>query len=87
MLYLVEDLEMINDIYCHAYRAYIGDSIFQSSPVSVTAYLPNTSGGREVLQLLKQAFDDGWLFDTIEDEGVDWAGVEHKTSIDGGEEE
>ena len=55
-----------------------------------TAYLPDTQEGREVLQLLKRAFDARLVFTvgTSNTTGltnqITWNGIQHKTSIKGG---
>eukprot|EP00593_Proboscia_inermis_P001392 CAMPEP_0171295334 /NCGR_PEP_ID=MMETSP0816-20121228/3918_1 /TAXON_ID=420281 /ORGANISM="Proboscia inermis, Strain CCAP1064/1" /LENGTH=123 /DNA_ID=CAMNT_0011767897 /DNA_START=445 /DNA_END=816 /DNA_ORIENTATION=- len=57
---------------------------------SRTAYLPDTTEGREVLNLLKKAWDRRLIFaigtsiTTGQDNCVTWAGIHHKTSSDGG---
>ncbi|KAK7915949.1 hypothetical protein WMY93_011710 [Mugilogobius chulae] len=55
-----------------------------------TAYLPDNQEGREVLQLLKRAFDQKLIF-TVGvsrtsgmDNMVTWNGIHHKTSMHGG---
>jgi deltex len=55
------------------------------------AYLPDTRGGREVLRLLKEAFDRKLIF-TVgrsvtsgRDNCVTWSSVHHKTSPNGGQ--
>lgn len=54
------------------------------------AYLPDNQEGREVLQLLKRAFDQKLIF-TVGisrtsgcDDMVTWNDVHHKTNVDGG---
>lgn len=55
-----------------------------------TAYLPDTQEGREVLQLLKRAFDARLVFTvgtsntTGPTNQITWNGIQHKTSIKGG---
>jgi len=55
-----------------------------------TAYLPNTSKGRQVLSLLREAFDKKLIFQvgqsltTGQQNIATWGTVHHKTSIDGG---
>ena len=54
------------------------------------AYLPNTKDGREILQLLNEAFDDQQVFTisqsrtTGQENTVTWNDIHHKTSITGG---
>jgi deltex-like protein len=56
------------------------------------AYLPNNREGREILQLLKRAFDDQHIFTigrsstTGQENVVTWNDIHHKTSIYGGPE-
>ncbi|XP_071792696.1 uncharacterized protein [Asterias amurensis] len=58
--------------------------------VTRTAYLPNNREGREVLSLLKKAFDAGLVFTvgrsitTGAEDTVTWANIHHKTSRTGG---
>ena len=55
-----------------------------------TAYLPDIPEGREVLNLLKEAFDRRLIFTvgrsvtTGLDNQVVWNGIHHKTSLSGG---
>ena len=51
-----------------------------------TAYLPDTQEGREVLQLLKRAFDARLVFTVGASNAnqIAWNGIQHKTSIKGG---
>lgn len=55
-----------------------------------TAYLPNNREGKEVLQLLKKAFDQRLIFTigqsrtTGADNQVTWNDIHHKTSTRGG---
>lgn len=55
-----------------------------------TAYLPDTQEGREVLRLLKRAFDAqlvltvGISNTTGLSNQITWNGIQHKTSIKGG---
>ncbi|XP_040060090.1 uncharacterized protein dtx3lb.2 isoform X2 [Gasterosteus aculeatus] len=57
-----------------------------------TAYLPNNQEGKEVLHLLKKAFDQKLIFTigtsvtTGMDNQVTWNDIHHKTSITGGPE-
>ncbi|KAM7422408.1 hypothetical protein PAMA_010451 [Pampus argenteus] len=60
------------------------------SAIGRTAYLPDNNEGREVLQLLKRAFDQKLIFTVgtsrttgIENQ-VTWNDIHHKTSITGG---
>ncbi|KAJ7374766.1 E3 ubiquitin-protein ligase dtx3l [Desmophyllum pertusum] len=54
------------------------------------AYLPNTQEGREVLQLLRRAFDARLLFTvgtsntTGRSNQITWNDVHHKTNLSGG---
>ncbi|CAF1323304.1 unnamed protein product [Rotaria magnacalcarata] len=55
-----------------------------------TAYLPNNKEGKDILKLLKKAFDDQHIF-TIgrsstsgQDNVITWNDIHHKTSIHGG---
>lgn len=54
------------------------------------AYLPNNKEGREILSLLKRAFDDQHIFTigrsttTGQDNVITWNDIHHKTSISGG---
>ena len=57
--------------------------------ITRTAYLPANAEGREVLLLLKRAFDEGLTFtignSTSGRSGViTWNDIRHKTRIDGG---
>jgi deltex-like protein len=58
-----------------------------------TAYLPNNSEGKYVLNLLKRAFDDQHIFTigksstTGRDNVVIWNDIHHKTQINGGPEQ
>ncbi|KAM3877866.1 E3 ubiquitin-protein ligase DTX3L-like [Diretmus argenteus] len=60
--------------------------------ISRAAYLPDNQEGREVLQLLKKAFDQKLIFTvgtsrtTGADGQVTWNDIHHKTSIHGGPE-
>ncbi|XP_075966460.1 uncharacterized protein dtx3lb.2 [Anarhichas minor] len=60
------------------------------SGIHRTAYLPNNKEGREVLVLLKKAFDQKLIFTvgtsrtTGMDNQVTWNDIHHKTSITGG---
>lgn len=62
----------------------------QYSGTSRTAYLPDTTEGREVLNLLKQCFKNRLTFTvgrsitTGRDNCVVWNGVHHKTNTSGG---
>ena len=55
-----------------------------------TAYLPNNAAGKEVLELLREAFDRKLIFTvgrsvtTGRDNQIVWNGVHHKTSLSGG---
>ena len=55
-----------------------------------TAYLPDTQEEREVLQLLKRAFDARLVFTVGASNAIGlanqitWNGIQHKTSIKGG---
>lgn len=49
----------------------------------LTAYLPDTQEGREVLQLLKRAFDARLVFTVGASNAITWNGIQHKTSIKG----
>ena len=44
-----------------------------------TAYLPDTREGREVLQLLKRAFDARLVFTVGNSNQITWNGIHHKT--------
>ena len=54
------------------------------------AYLPNTKEGKEILELLQRAFNDGQVFTigrsvtTGQDNVITWNDIHHKTSIYGG---
>lgn len=49
-----------------------------------TAYLPDTQEGREVLQLLKRAFDARLVFTVGRNSNqITWNGIHHKTCIKG----
>ncbi|XP_030584697.1 uncharacterized protein LOC115779933 [Archocentrus centrarchus] len=60
------------------------------SGISRRAYLPDNSEGKEVLQLLKRAFDQKLIFTigtsrtTGRDDQVTWNDIHHKTSTTGG---
>jgi deltex-like protein len=53
-------------------------------------YLPNTKEGKEILNLLRKAFDDQHIFTigrsstTGQDNVITWNDIHHKTSISGG---
>ena len=57
---------------------------------SRTAYLPDTYEGREVLQLLRRAFDARLVFTvgtsdtTGRSNQITWNGIHHKTRVSGG---
>lgn len=59
-------------------------------PVHRTAYLPDNEEGREILQLLRRAFDQKLIFTvgqsrtTGEQNVVTWNDIHHKTSMEGG---
>ena len=44
-----------------------------------TAYIPDTREGREVLQLLKRAFDARLVFTVGNSNQITWNGIHHKT--------
>jgi len=56
------------------------------------AYLPNNKEGKEILGLLKRAFEDQHIFTigrsstTGQDNVITWNDIHHKTSIYGGPE-
>ncbi|CAK6955690.1 uncharacterized protein LOC128355481 [Scomber scombrus] len=52
--------------------------------ISRDAYLPNNEEGKEVLQLLKRAFDEELIFTIGLDNQVTWNNIHHKTSKTGG---
>lgn len=62
------------------------------SGINRTAYLPDNKEGREVLQLLKKAFDQKLIFTvgtsrtTGMENQVTWNDIHHKTSSSGGPE-
>lgn len=55
-----------------------------------TAYLPNNDQGKEIVELLRRAFDDQQVFrigrsiTTGRDNSIIWNDIHHKTSIFGG---
>src|SRR4051812_30158462 len=55
-------------------------------------YLPNNKEGKEILELLRRAFDDQHIFTigrsatTGQDNVITWNDIHHKTSIYGGPE-
>ncbi|NXS80177.1 DTX3L ligase, partial [Erpornis zantholeuca] len=59
-------------------------------PTHRTAYLPDNKEGREILQLLKRAFDQKLIFTvgqsrtTGQQSAITWNDIHHKTTIDGG---
>ncbi|NXH94954.1 DTX3L ligase, partial [Pachycephala philippinensis] len=59
-------------------------------PTHRTAYLPDNKEGREILQLLRRAFDQKLIFTvgqsrtTGEQSAITWNDIHHKTSRDGG---
>lgn len=59
-------------------------------PAFRTAYLPDNEEGREILQLLRRAFNQKLIFTvgqsrtTGKQSVITWNDIHHKTSIDGG---
>jgi deltex len=59
-------------------------------PTHRSAYLPDNEAGREVLALLKKAFDRKLIFTvgrsvtTGQDNRIVWNGIHHKTNTSGG---
>ena len=49
-----------------------------------TAYLPDSPEGKEVLTLLRRAFDAKLLFTIGPSDTVIWSDIEHKTNKNGG---
>jgi len=55
----------------------------QFTSKTYNAYLPDSPEGREILSLLKRAFDAKLVFTIGKSDTVTWSDIEHKTSIDG----
>jgi len=48
------------------------------------AYLPNSSEGKQVLELLEKAFNARMTFTIGKNNKVTWNGIHHKTNMHGG---